>query len=260
MSYLVPVGMSILGGLFGSEEKTVGKVDPTSRTTVSNSSHGSSTQNRIDPRMEQAIYGAGGIMPNATAWYMKNQSGLNDKMVTGMNNQWNQLGASKQGFDQMQNLGMGLMSGGVAGNPFTGGGGIAPQQMSYKPAEFGGSSVSGSGVSSPFAMPTTQGPAAAMPPSYGGGGGGGGGEGYASPIGDAMNQVASAVGAAAGGGGAGNWMYDESGDKFWQPTGGEYSNGSPSGGYSNPYTKPRGYAFNNGNTAYGADGSNGGGF
>jgi hypothetical protein len=55
-------------------------------------------------------------------------------------------------------------------------------------------------------------------------------------------------------------MTDESGDKFWQPTGGEYAYGSSSGGYSNPLTKPRGYSFNNGNTAYGADGSNGGGF
>ena len=197
--------------------------------------------------MEQAIYGAGGIMPNAAAWYAKNQSGLNDQMVTGMNNQWNQLGTSKQGFDQMQNLGMGLMGGGSAGNPFTGGGGIAPQQMSYKAAEFGNAGAN------PFAMPTAS-TAAAMPPSYGGGGG----ESYASPIGDAMKQMAGA-GAGGAGGGNGYWMTDESGDKFWQPTGGEYSNGSSSGGYSNPYTKPRGYSFNNGYTAYGADGSNGGG-
>lgn len=221
LSWAIPAGMSLIGGLFGSEEKTVGKVDPTSRTTVSNSSHGSSTQNRIDPRMEQAIYGAGGIMPNATAWYMKNQSGLNDKMVTGMNNQWNQLGASTQGFNQMQNLGLGLMSGGTAGNPFTGGGGIAPQKMNYTPANF-----SGGGGANPFAMPTAQAPAAAMPTSYGGGGagGGGGGDGY-SPIGDAMGQVAGAVGATEGGGGS--WFTDEGGDRFWIPSG-----GGQFGGYS----------------------------
>jgi hypothetical protein len=252
--------MSLLGGLMGSEEKTVGKVDPSSRTTVSNSSHGSSTQNKIDPRMEQAIYGAGGIMPNASAWYAQNQSGLNDKMITGMNNQWNQLGASKQGFDQMQNLGMGLMGGGSAGNPFTGGGGIAPQQLSYKPAEMGGGSVSGGGASSPFVMPTPA-PAPAMLPSYDTGGGGGGGDSGSGGWGGAAAAMAGAVGAGGGAGtGNGHWMTDESGDKFWQPTGGEYAYGSSSGGYSNPLTKPRGYSFNNGNTAYGADGSNGGGF
>ena len=177
---LIPVGMSLIGGLLGNEEKTVGKTDPTSRTTTSSgsSSHGSSTQHKIDPRMEQAIYGAGGIMPNASAWYAQNQSGLNDKMITGMNNQWNQLGASKQGFDQMQNLGMGLMGGGTAGNPFTGGGGIAPQQLAYKPAEMNQSS----GVNSPFVMPVAPSPAPAMLPSYGGGGGGGyGGEAAPSP-------------------------------------------------------------------------------
>ena len=247
LSYLIPAGMSLLGGLMGSEEKTVGKTAPTSQTTNSSSSHGSSTQNRIDPRMEQAIYGAGGIMPNASAWYAQNQSGLNDKMVTGMNNQWNQLGASTQGFNQMQNLGMGLMGGGSAGNPFTGGGGIAPQQLSYKPADF-----SGGGGASTFATPTAQAPAAAMLPSYGGGGGGGGGGELTYPTAQAVPMDYSGKG---GGTGNGHWMYDESGDKFWQPTGDSGYTGSPSGGYSNPFTKPRGYAFNNGYAAYGADGS-----
>ena len=176
LSYLIPAGMSLIGGLLGSEEKTVGKTAPTSQTTNSSSSHGSSTQNRIDPRMEQAIYGTGGIMPNASAWYAKNSSGLNDKMITGMNNQWNQLGSSKQGFDMMQNLGMGLMGGGAAGNPFTGSGGISPQQMSYKPAEFNANTSANTGTTSPFVMPEpTAAPAPAMMPSYDTGGGGGGG-------------------------------------------------------------------------------------
>ena len=219
LSWAIPLGTSLIGGLLGSEEKTVGKTNPTSQTTVS--SGGSSSQQRIDPRMEQAIYGAGGIMPNAAAWYAKNQSGLNDQMVTGMNNQWNQLGSSKQGFDQMQNLGMGLMGGGSAGNPFTGGGGIAPQQMSYKAAEFGNAGAN------PFTMPAAS-PAAAMLPSYGGGGYGGGGGGGVGGESGVLGAVMNQMGGMGGGGGNGYWMTDESGDKFWQPTGG----GGQQGGQS----------------------------
>lgn len=242
LAWALPILGSAVGGLLGSEEKTVGKTNPTSQTTVS--SGGSSSQQRIDPRMEQAIYGAGGIMPNAAAWYAKNQSGLNDQMVTGMNNQWNQLGASAQGFNQMQNLGMGLMGGGSAGNPYTGGGGIAPQQMSYKPAEFGNAGAN------PFTMPAAS-PSAAMLPSYGGGGyGGGGGGGESGVLGAAMSKM----GGMGGGGDSGYWMTDEGGDKFWQPSGrGGYSYGSPSGGHT-----PSSYNFG-GNAAPTYNGSWSGG-
>lgn len=220
ISYLIPAGMSLLGGLMGSEEKTVGKTNPTSSTT--NSSHSSATQNKIDPRMEQAIYGAGGIMPNAAAWYAKNSSGLNDQMVQGMNNQWNQLGASAQGFNQMQNLGMGLMGGGTAGNPFTGGGGIAPQQLSYTPAQMVNSG------NSPFAMPTPTVAPAMGGGSGGGGGGGGGGEGnYGNPIGDALNAINGLGGANADP--RGTWIDDVEGG-HWSSTmngGGGYTGYRP---------------------------------
>lgn len=208
LSYLVPVGLSLLGGLMGSEEKTVGKTNPTSQTTVS--SGGSSTQHRLDPRMEQAIYGAGGIMPNASAWYAQNSSGLNPQMVQGLNNQWNQLGASAQGFNQMQNLGMGLMGGGTAGNPFTGGGGIAPQNLSYTPAQ------QAPQTTSPFTMPAPTAPAPAM---TGGGYGGGGGEGYGSIIGAVPPMPAGQ-----GGDPRGTWIDDVEG--------GHWSGGGGGGGYT----------------------------
>lgn len=254
LEYLIPAGMSLLGGLLGSEEKTVGKVDPTSRTTVTNGSHGSSTQHRIDPRMEQAIYGAGGIMPNASAWYAQNQSGLNDKMITGMNNQWNQLGASKQGFDQMQNLGMGLMGGGTAGNPFTGGGGIAPQQLTYKPAEMN----TASSANSPFTMPVAA-PAPAMSPAYSGGGGGGDGGNYGAPIGDAL---------AAMGGGAdprGVWIEDVEGGHwsggYTQNPSGQNPQHQWNGGsnFNMPTTSTAGYGGYGGYSTSPAYSYNGGG-
>lgn len=235
LSWAIPVGGALLGGLFGSEEKTTGKVNPTSQTT--NSSGGSHTQQMLDPRMEQAIYGAGGIMPNAAAWYAKNQSGLNDQMVTGMNNQWNQLGASAQGFNQMQNLGMGLIGGGAAGNPFTGGGGIAKQNLQYTPAQFG------SGTTSPFTMPAA--PTPSMGGAYGGGGGGGGG-GY-QPSGADPN----ASSAAPAGGAMGEPMYDVEGmlinspySSTYKPTNTPYQSIVPSGstagygGYGGYSTSP----------------------
>jgi hypothetical protein len=159
--------MSILGGLLGSEEKTVGKTSPTSSTTVSGG--GSQSQQKLDPRMEKAIYGANGIMPNATDWYSKNKSGLTPEMVAGLNSQWNQLGASKQGFDQMQNMGMGMMSQGVAGNPFTGGGGIEANSMTFNPTTLG----AGSQTLDPFKyLAPTATPAAAAVKRTGFGGGG----------------------------------------------------------------------------------------
>lgn len=229
LSWAIPVGGAILGGLFGSEEKTVGKTNPTSQTT--NSSGGSHTQQYLDPRMEQAIYGQGGIMPNAAAWYAQNQSGLNDRMVTGMNNQWNQLGASTQGFNQMQNLGMGLLGGGAAGNPFTGGGGIAPQQLSYQPANFS------SGGTNPFTMPAPTAPAPAMGGGGGGGGGyGGGGGDNSGVLGAAMNQMPAMGGAEP--------MYDVEGMLLNSPyTGGGYKPVAWNGGsnFNMPTTSTAGY-------------------
>lgn len=127
------IGAPLLGGLLGS----------------GGSQSSSSNQQTMDPRMAEAVYGANGVIPSAQDWYSKNKTGLNAMMLQGMDNQYNQLGASRQGYNQMQNLGMGLMGGGAAGNPFAGGykggtdfsggmngngGGIAPQAMSYTPA------------------------------------------------------------------------------------------------------------------------------
>ena len=75
--------------------------------------------NQIDPRLEPYIYGANGSLPAAQDWFSKNKSGMNSQMQQGLTNQASQYAASKPGFDQMQNLGLGLMGGGVAGNPFS---------------------------------------------------------------------------------------------------------------------------------------------
>lgn len=239
-SFLIPAGVSLLGGLMGSQGKTTGQTSPTSSNTNSSVTHGSSTQNKIDSRIDQAIYGAGGIMPNASAWYMKNHTGLNDKMLAGMNNQWNQLGTSQQGFNQMQNLGMGLMGAGSAGNPYTnnGGGGIAPPQTNYQPAEF---NAAASGIS-PFTMPEAV-VAPAMLPSYYDGG-------YSKP--PQAAPAAAAAPAAPAVDPRGVWLEDTEGGGYW-------SNVGRAGGYTgyrgDAYNPAPAYQFNNGYTAYGADGS-----
>ena len=129
---------SVVGGLLGSKGNSSGSGATATQT------------NAIDPRLSDAIYGSSGVVPSAQDWYAKNKTGLNPMMLQGMDNQYNQHAASHQGFNQMQNLGMGLMGAGAAGNPFlegykggtkVGGGGgtngafphIAPQVMSFTP-------------------------------------------------------------------------------------------------------------------------------
>ena len=96
----------VVGGLLGSQGSQ------TSETA----------QKSIDPRYAPYIYGGNGVLPNAQDWYMQNKSGLNPQMVSGLNTQWGQLANSVPGYQRMQNLGLSMMGGGVAGNPFSMGG------------------------------------------------------------------------------------------------------------------------------------------
>jgi hypothetical protein len=141
----------LIGGLLGS----------------GGSSQSQSTQQTLDPRMQDAVYGANGLLSGAQDWYGQNRAGLNPQMLTGLNNQWNQHGASQQGFNQMQSLGIGLMGQGMAGNPFSGGysggttfgsTGMAPNPQQYQPAQ------QSSGGMNPFSMPVAA-PAAAPAPA-----------------------------------------------------------------------------------------------
>ena len=180
----VSLGVAAIGAVGGAMSKPSGgggSQQERPQTATSTTSGGSSSQSYIDPRMENILFGTGGIIPSATDWYNQNSSGTNEQMITGMNNQWNQLGASRQGFNQMQNLGMGLMGGGVAGNPFTGGGGIAPQQVQYTPATFN------AGTENPFTQ-REQKPMSVLPTASSGGGGGDGGGGALAAAMNAMQN------------------------------------------------------------------------
>jgi hypothetical protein len=132
-SLLTSLAGPVIGGLLG------GSGSKSSQTQT----------NTIDPRLAEAIYGSNGSVPAAQDWFSKNKSGMNSQMQQGLNNQASQYAASKPGFDQMQNLGLGLMGGGVAGNPFSqgysGGTNFAPQGRTNM-----------AGTNQPTAQQTTQ--------------------------------------------------------------------------------------------------------
>ena len=149
------------------------------------------TKNTTDPRFDPYMYGAGGIMPSASQWWQQNPTGMNSQMLTGMNNQWSQLEASKPGFDQMQNLGRNLMGSPIAGNPFTNGamanGGTptgvsgASAGGSYQPASYGGSGAFSTPRAMPMSAPQSSNLGFSAQPNYGGDGSmgqGGDGMGY----------------------------------------------------------------------------------
>lgn len=113
---------SVVGGLFGG-------------------SGSESKSNQIDPRLAPYIYGKdgkGGLLSDVQSLYRQQmgQGGLNDLQRAGMESQRQVLASPQytQGYDAMRSMGMGLLGGGVAQNPFSsGGGGMGGQQMSQQP-------------------------------------------------------------------------------------------------------------------------------
>ena len=89
------------------------------------SSGGSSATQRqeIDPRVRQSVFGTGGLLDNVDA--LRNtqysQGGLNQMQNAGLEMQRQNYMSPQytQGFDSMRNMGLSLMGGGVASNPFT---------------------------------------------------------------------------------------------------------------------------------------------
>ncbi len=131
------------------------------------SSQSSTQQAELDPRMQGLLYGdsgKNGLLNEVYGQYQKQSQngGLNPLMTSGLEMQRQTLTdpSYTQGYASMRNLGLGLMGGGVAGNPFTGSGGIprtapgaaAPQpQFNYTP------NAALAGAASPFgAAPASQ--------------------------------------------------------------------------------------------------------
>ena len=115
----VTAASSVAGGLLGSE-----------------GSSSSQTSNKIDDRLAPYVYGKdgkGGLLADVMGQYQQQfaQGGLNPMMRAGLESQRQVLASPQytQGYDAMRSMGLGLMGGGVAQNPFTSGGmggGAAP--------------------------------------------------------------------------------------------------------------------------------------
>lgn len=87
------------------------------------------TSNKIDDRLAPYVYGKdgkGGLLADVNSLYRQQaaQGGLNGLQRAGLESQRQALASPQytQGYEAMRSLGLGLMGGGVAQNPFTSGG------------------------------------------------------------------------------------------------------------------------------------------
>lgn len=127
------VAAPLIGGLLGG----------------SDSGSSQSQKKELDPRIAKYVYGAngdGGLLADANNLYRQQfaQGGLNPMQTGGLEMQRQTLMSPQftQGYDAMRSLGMGLMSGGVAGNPFTGGSTSKPTTgTKYNPFSFSAANV-----------------------------------------------------------------------------------------------------------------------
>lgn len=107
------VAAPLVGGLLGSQGSS------------------SSSTSKIDDRLAPYVYGKdgkGGLLGDVMGQYQQQfaQGGLNPMMRAGLESQRQVLMSPQytQGYDAMRSMGLGLMGGGVAQNPFTSGGGM----------------------------------------------------------------------------------------------------------------------------------------
>lgn len=121
MSFAVVAGAvaaPLVGGLLGSDS----------------GSGSQSSEKKLDPRMDKYIYGKDGTSGLLGSGYdllqqQLRQGGLNGMQRSGLESQRQVLASPQftQGYDAMRSMGLGLMGGGVAQNPFSSGGMNAPQ-------------------------------------------------------------------------------------------------------------------------------------
>ncbi len=121
----VSLGVMALGGLLGG----------------GGSGEKQTTERKLDPRLDRYVYGPdskSGLLGGAFGLLQQQagQGGLNDLQRQGLEMQRQYLMSPQysQGFNRLQNLGLGLLSAGVAGNPFTGGGGLSASM--FTPSNF----------------------------------------------------------------------------------------------------------------------------
>ena len=118
---LTSIGVPLVTGLLGANDSAKGQ------TTTQ--------QQTLDPRIAKYLYGAngeGGLMGNTSDLYQKQlaQGGLNPMQNAGLEMQRQAYTDPRYGqsYSNMRDVGMGLMNGGAAGNPFMQGGRMGQPQ------------------------------------------------------------------------------------------------------------------------------------
>lgn len=138
-----PIFGSLLGGLFGGDEASKGQTQTEQKT--------------LDPRIAKYLYGDNGnagLMGHTSDLYQKQlgQGGLNPMQNAGLEMQRQAYTDPKYGqsFGNMRDIGMGMMSGGAAGNPFNQGGRMGPMQNMGLPSPQIGPGNSGQATSAAY--------------------------------------------------------------------------------------------------------------
>ena len=111
-------GIDALGGM-----KTIAPLLGAAAGAASSGSGAEATQqSKIDPRMEAMLYGSGGLLGQAQSYFNANKN-PNADMVAGadMRRKFLTDPSYAQGYGQLKTQGLGLLGGGVAGNPYTNG-------------------------------------------------------------------------------------------------------------------------------------------
>lgn len=121
---LSSVAGPLIGGLLGGSEGARGQQQTSQQT--------------LDPRLAKYLYGdngSGGLLGSTSDLYQKQlgQGGLNPMQNAGLEMQRQTLTDPRmsQGYNQMRDMGMNLMGGGAAGNPFTRQGGQGGSNMGF---------------------------------------------------------------------------------------------------------------------------------
>lgn len=116
-------GGSAAGSALGSMSgKVIGGLLGAAAGAANSGDKQQTTQQRLDPRMEALLYGAdgkGGYLGAATDWFNQNKGG-NPLMLQGaqMMADYYKSPQYTEGYNTLRNTGLGLLSMGMAGNPF----------------------------------------------------------------------------------------------------------------------------------------------
>ena len=146
---------TVVGGLLGGNKN------------LSGGSNSQTQTNQMDPKVAEYVYG---LLGNANDLYKKQAAngGLNDLQRAGLQQQVNVLSDPNytSGYNAMKQMGLGLMGGGMAGNPWTKQGGQSPVSQagwgtsaptqSYMPASFNPAAALSSTTKSEPAPAATQ--------------------------------------------------------------------------------------------------------